>query len=300
MNERKSLFKHNLKNWFRSNPKFNPFTYTRIGFARVLTSSLRILPDFIIIGVEKGGTTSLYDYLIRHPSIISARTKEVHYFDTNYLGLWWYKAHFPTIFKKILFKVLKKKILTGEATPYYIFHPLAASRIFKDLPNVKLIVILRDPVDKAYSQYYDNRRKNQEELSFEDAIQKESERTQGEKEKIIKNPKYNSKNYWFFSYLSKGIYSEQLKHWFSIFPRKQFLILETIELQSNPQKVLNEVFSFLGIPKNQINIDEKKNVGKYEKMIPKTRSALENYFSSYNIELEELLDRKFSWTSNKF
>jgi len=233
--------------------------------------------------------------LIKHQSIMPSSTKEVHYFDMNYSGLWWYKSHFPTIFQKILLKICKRKVVTGEATPYYMFHPHAPHRIFQDLPNVKLIVIIRDPVDRAYSQYQDNLRKNQEVLSFEDAIQDESNRLKGERERIIKNPRCNSIPYWAYSYLSKGIYVEQLKNWFNIFPKEQFLILYTSKLQSEPQQILNNVFSFLGISNQIIKIDEKKNVGKYKQMNLETREFLEKYFSSHNKELEELLDRKIPW-----
>lgn len=294
MGEKLNVKKH-LRNWLLSNPRYNPYILSKIGLWRAFTSYFRILPDFIIIGAEKCGTTSLYDYLIKHPSIISSNTKEVHYFDTNYSGLWWYRSHFPTIFQKILLKIFEKKVVTGEATPYYMFHPLVPQRIFQDLPNVKLIVIIRDPVERSYSQYQDNLRKNQEELSFEDAIQNENNRLKGEKEKIIKNPKYNSTAYWAYSYLAKGRYAEQFKKWFSLFPREQFLILYTSKLQTEPQQVLNEVFAFLGISNQKIIVDEKKNVGKYDQMKPETRKILEKYFIPHNEELEKVLGRKNLW-----
>jgi hypothetical protein len=291
----KLFLNYNLKKWIRSKPRLNPYTYIRIGVWRFLTNRFRLLPDFIIIGVEKGGTTSLYDYIITHPCVVPSKTKEVHYFDTNYLGLWWYRSHFHSIFKKLWFKILKKKLITGEASPYYLFHPLSAKRIFKDLPKVKLIVILRNPIDRAFSHYQDNLKKNQEDYSFEDAIKNEKSRLKGEKEKMIENPRYNSRNYWLFSYLSKGIYYEQLEQWFKIFPKKQFLILETNQLKSNYQEVLNEVFNFLDIPTIEMGILDKKNVGKYEKMNQKTRKSLEDYFSLPNSRLEEILDRNFAW-----
>ena len=291
MKKEPNNFRNNIRHWLLSNPKHNPFVLLQLGFGRALTSPFRVLPDFIIIGAEKCGTTSLYDYLIKHPSIISSKTKEVHYFDTNYLGRWWYKAHFPTIFQKLF----KKKVITGEATPYYLFHPLTPNRIHEDLPNVKLIIIIRDPTERAFSQYQENLRKNKEELSFEDAIKCENDRLKGEKEKIIKNPKYQSISYWTYSYLSKGIYVEQFKIWFDLFPKNQILILFTSELQTDPQQTLHKVFSFLGLQNHEIKVDEKKNVGKYDPMNSETRKFLQEYFSPYNKKLEELINKKLPW-----
>ena len=156
-------------------------------------------------------------------------------------------------------------------------------------------MILRNPVDRAYSQYNDNKRKKMENLSFEEAIKKENERIKDEKEKIIKNPSYNSVAYWSYSYLAKGIYVNQLKEWFKIFPKNQFLILDNSELEKNPQNVLKKIFLFLGISDYPISFKDKKNVGKYREMNSETRKYLSNYFLPYNRQLESLLDKKFPW-----
>ena len=140
----------------------------------------RKLPDFLIVGVMKGGTTSLFRYLVRHPQVLPPFRKEIKYFDCNYInGQNWYQAHFP----------LKKKFvggskLTGEATPYYIFHPQAPMRIAEALPEAKIIILLRNPIDRAYSHYQHMVRVGREPLSFEEAIAAEPERLAGEAEKI--------------------------------------------------------------------------------------------------------------------
>jgi len=267
----------------------------RLGVFRVLTSPFRVFPDFIIIGTEKSGTTSLYDYMIQHPSIFAARTKEVHYFDINYVGEWWYKSHFPTVFKKNYFKRKNEKFVTGEATPYYLFHPLVPQRICQTLPKVKLIVILRNPIDRAYSLYHDNIRKKIENLSFEAAIKKEDERLKDEKEKILANSRYNSIIYWGYSYLTGGIYTQQLKTWFNFFHKNQFLILKTDDLQTNPNQVLNKTFSFLNVDNHEIQNLNTMNVGKYKPMETSTREFLHDYFYNYNKELENFLNMKFNW-----
>lgn len=145
-------------------------------------------PDFLIIGAQKGGTTSLYTYLCQHPRVVGASRIEVHFFDLAYdKGWWWYRSHFPVhVFRR------GERIVTGEASPYYIFHPLVPERVRKDLPNVKLVAILRNPVDRAYSHYQHVRRNGREPLSFEEAIEREPPRTEGEAEIISSDDEYQS------------------------------------------------------------------------------------------------------------
>ncbi len=116
---------------------------------RASTHSLRLMPDFIIIGAMRGGTTSLYSYLTEHPSIGSAYMKEIHFFDVFFnKGLYWYRSQFPSSVQKYYAEhVQKRSFITGEASPYYLFHPHAPKRIAKTLPQVKLIVLLRNPVN---------------------------------------------------------------------------------------------------------------------------------------------------------
>src|SRR4051812_46716716 len=144
----------------------------------------RASPDFIIIGVQKGGTSSLFEYLKQHPNIKTSVVKEVHYYDSDYKkGMKWYRSFFPLNEKN-------KKIIYGEASPYYFFHPLVPERIYKDNPNIKLILLLRDPVDRAYSHYQMERRKGREKLkSFEEAILKETERIQKGHDAIVNEKK---------------------------------------------------------------------------------------------------------------
>ena len=176
----------------------------------------RVLPDFLVIGVMKGGTTSFFNYLAQHPQINPPFRKEIKFFDIHYLqGLGWYRAHFPTRFK------MKSGMLTGEATPYYIFHPAAPERVAKVLPNVKLIALLRNPVDRAYSHYNHMLRVGREPLPFEEAITREAERLDGEAEKIVANLRYSTFKHLHYSYLARGRYIEQLEKWFALFPRER-------------------------------------------------------------------------------
>ena len=165
---------------------------------RVTTSPLRMMPDFIIIGTQKGGTTSLYRYLIDHPNIAPIYIKEPHYFDIHFhKGIGWYRSHFPTAVEKYYARhVEKHDLITGEASPYYLFHPRAPQRVAKTLPKAKLIILLRNPVDRAYSQYqHQLRQPGVEPLSFEEAIAYEEKRLAGEEEKILRDEKYDSFNH---------------------------------------------------------------------------------------------------------
>src|SRR5947209_7625266 len=199
---------------------------------RGITAPLRLLPDFLIIGTQRGGTTSLYHYLQAHSCLKPTTTKEVHFFDKKYRkGLLWYRGHFPLVWEKVYAqRVQKRAFVTGEASPAYLFHPHVHKRIAQVLPHVKLIVLLRNPVDRAYSQYYHSLELGLETRSFEEAIQDEVERTSQEREKILKDEHYQSYTYRHHSYLTRGIYVDQLQAWMRFFSREQFLILKSEDL----------------------------------------------------------------------
>ncbi len=156
---------------------------------RATTNPMRLMPDFIIIGAMRGGTTSLYSYLTEHPNIGPAYMKEVHFFDVYFhKGLPWYRAQFPsTVQKYYTERVQKQNFITGEASPYYLFHPHAPRRIARLLPHVKLIVQLRNPVSRAYSHYYHEVNGGHEKLSFAEAIDREEDRIGKETEKLARD-----------------------------------------------------------------------------------------------------------------
>lgn len=280
--------------------KFVLYSLYKQNLFSVLTSPIRILPDFIIIGAMRSGTSVLYNYIVTHPFIFPALRKEINFFSTlHYLGTNWYKSNFTLKFTKFIeCKIKRKKFVTGESTPYYLFHPLSARRIHDLLPNIKLIVILRNPIDRAYSHYHviKNSRdaRKPEKLSFDDAIKEEKKRLENEREKIISNPNYESPTHRRFSYISRGLYVDQLEEWMNFFPRNQFLILTNEDLDSKPIETCNKIFEFLGLPHYEINV-LKKNAGKYEKMKEQTRKFLVEYFKPYNARLSKFLGRDLNW-----
>lgn len=255
------------------------------------------MPNFIIVGVQRGGTTSLYEYLIQHPYVAPAFKKEIHFFDNNFRkGVFWYRAHFPFLLCKYSFNQRRKiDLVTGEATPYYFSHPHAPYRIFKVVPRVKIIILLRNPVDRAYSQYHHERKIGVETLSFEEAIEKEKQRLQGEAEKMLEDENYYSFNHQHYSYLSRGIYVDQIKVWMNLFSREQILILKSEDLYNDPPTIYNKVIKFLNLSPWELKEYRKYNVGHYQQMDVAVRKRLIDYFEPHNQKLYEYLGVNFGW-----
>jgi len=258
-----------------------------------ITASSRVLPDFIIIGTARSGTTSLFYNICEHPCVIPAAYDEIGFFDSNYhLGLNWYRSMFPT--KKHMEKVKKNTefAITGEDTPFYIWSPTVAKRILKIIPNVKLIVLFRNPVDRAYSNYHLGVRAGSENLSFEDAIQSELDR--------LKNSEIESdddvKKYTIpRSYIAKGFYSDQLKIWLKLFKSEQLLITSTEDFESNTENILNKIYDFLEIPQINLKNLEKHKVASYPPMKDETRKFLVDLYKTHNEKLFEMIGKDFDW-----
>ena len=258
-----------------------------------LTGPIRSLPDFIIIGTARSGSTSLYYNICQHPCVLSAAYDELGYFDSNFhLGLNWYRSLFPTLFSKWIVKQKKQFAITGEDTPFYIWNPLVAKRILKILPKIKLIVVLRNPVDRAYSNYHLGIRAGSENLSFEDAIQIELKKLN----EINDEFEHNVEKYTIpRSYIAKGFYANQLKIWLELFNSEQLIIISTEDLESNPQGTLDRIYDFLKIPKNHKLIPEKQKKASYPKMKNETREFLINLYKKNNAELFSMIGQKFDW-----
>jgi len=281
-----------------------------LGLYQIATSSLRMVPEFIIIGAQKSGTTSLYYYLVEHPHIISARRKELRFFDNNFMkGLAWYHGQFPFSIRRSYTQIVHKHdLITGEASPDYLFHAHASERVWSVLPQVKLIVLLRNPADRAYSHYRHQVARGRETLAFEKAITCEEERIRGERDKVEASETYYSYNYEHFSYLTRGIYVDFLQRWFNFFPREQFLILKSEDLYAHPAVVLQQTLRFLGVPeivpkslkeryKKYNNAENKRyiNFTPPNKLDPEFRQRLVEFYEPHNARLYELLRRDFGW-----
>lgn len=264
---------------------------------RYLTNRRRISPEFIIVGAQKAGTSSLYYYLSQHPQVVPAFNKEVHFFDLNMRrGMPWYRAHFP-LRDDILRRqqTLGKMVVTGEASPYYLFHPHAAKRIAETLPSIKLIVLLRNPVDRARSHYHDEIRRGHESLSFEAAVEQEPRRLEGEVERMLADEYYRSFSHSHHSYTSRGIYVDQLQVWDKYFSPDQFLILSSEDLFRDEQTSYFQVLRFLGLDSWEITDWRPKNTGAYTNTQSRVNKWLSSFFEPHNKRLYEYLGRDFGW-----
>ncbi len=258
----------------------------------------RLLPDFVIIGAAKAGTTSLYGWLSEHPFVAPASTKEVHYFDYNYFrGLDWYRGHFPLERERDAFAQQHgRPFLTGEASPSYISHYWAPERLARRLPNVKLLVAFRNPIDRAYSQFQMSRREDEEPFgSFDEAIAAEAERLAPERVRMLADRTYQSWPYGCWSYQDRSMYAEQLERWLKLFPREQFHFLSLEELSARPGETLDSVHEFLGLPPHRPENLPHLHAAKYDSLAPETRDRLEEVFRPHNQRLYEIVGRDFGW-----
>lgn len=266
------------------------------GYGRA-TVSLRPLPDFLIIGAQKAATTALYAYLRWHPGITGPSFKEVSFFDRHYArGPRWYRAHLPA--RPRLWAAKRRHgewPLVGEASPSYLFHPQAAERVAAIMPHAKLIAVLRNPVDRAFSHYQHEVALGREELSFEDGLDAEAERMHGERERMADDPSYFSHAWWNYTYAARGRYAEQLERWFSVFPREQLLVLISEELLQEPAESYARTLEFLGARPHGLSSFPRIFARDYGEMSPGTRERLEHEFAEPNRQLAELLGRDLPW-----
>lgn len=256
---------------------------------RLTTASDRALPDFIVIGAQKSGTTSLFNYLGLHPQIVPSVVKQVRYFDggldpstDNFeLGLDWYKSFFP-----LKEQLKENNAITGEASPMYLFYPMAADRIASILPEVKLIVVLRSPVERAISHYFHSIRAKAENVPILDALKLEEVRLK----ESIEACDYRSFPFTRHSYKSRGLYAEQLQRYLRVFERENMLVLEFDSLFSDVHNQLSRVFNFLGVD-DQFKIDDvkPKGVGNNKTAVDiEVRQYLNDFFHEPNRKIYDL------------
>jgi hypothetical protein len=240
------------------------------------TALWRPLPDFLIIGAQKAGTTALYAYLRWHPGITGPSWKEVSFFDRHYdRGERWYRGQFP---------LRARGRLVGEASPGYLFHPLAPARVKETVPDARLIALLRNPVDRALSQYHFEVALGREPLSFDEALDAEPERLRADPQA-----------WWDHGYVARGRYAEQLERWWLAFPREQLLVLTSEELAADPGRTYARVLAFLGVEPHELGDYPRVFEQRYDEMRPETRDRLEREFAEPNRRLYELLGRDLGW-----
>jgi Sulfotransferase domain len=261
-------------------------------FARV-TAGMRMLPDFVIVGAQRAGTTSLYKYLAQHPDVGRVRLgKGVHYFDTNAeRSMAWYRSHFPLDRAKVPF--LPGPHHVGEGAPYYMFHPECPRRIDAALPGVKVIAILRDPIERAHSQWVHETARGFEDLPFPDALRAEDERLAGE-EALLTPPEARSFSHQHHSYVARGQYAPQVQRLWDVFGQDRVLVLPSTRLFGDPARTYAETLSFLGLP-SFVATYEVHNARKYDKITPDEEAWLAERFADSNERLVEMLGPEFDF-----
>jgi hypothetical protein len=235
------------------------------------------MPDFVIVGGMRCGTTSLYDWLARHPLVAPATTKELRYFDVDHAkGQRWYRSHFPLV---------RGGRITGEASPYMLFYYVAPERASRELPHGKFIALLRNPVQRAISHYWFCRRMNLETESLDVAIGLEESRLAPEAESFRRGGK--APNHRWFSYAARGEYATQLKRWFEFVEPQRILVLESERLFSDPDTQAS-VTTWLGLPPSSesfLHVNRRNR----EDTDPSVVDRLERHFAPHNEELFDLL-----------
>jgi hypothetical protein len=250
---------------------------------RMMTSPLRRLPDVVIVGAQKGGTTSLYRYLCQHPSISGARTKEVHYFDNNHdRHPLWYRSNFD----------VEGPGVAVEATPKYLFHEVTLWRMSVLLPDVTVVALLREPVARAYSHYKHVQRRmgkwGTDHRSFPEAARAD---IQAASEKGGLGA--NSYKDIYHSYVRRGMYAPQVRRFKEVYG-DQMMVVRSRDLFAETQRVLGDIFDKIGVARVDVETENVHKSGQYEEGIP-IREELERFFRPHNEELYELLDVETWW-----
>jgi hypothetical protein len=265
--------------------------------AGALTAPLRVEPHFVMIGASRCGTTSLFRSLMDHPSIVRPTFhKGVNYFDLNYhRGPAWYRGHFPTRAAARLKTGWVVAPAVFEASGYYIFHPLAIERMAAELPRTRLVVMLRDPVERAYSAYQHEFSRGFETEPFERALDLEDERLEGEVERLRRDPTYESAAHRHHAYLRRGEYAGQLASVFAHFPRGQVHVMDSEAFFADPEREFGALVGFLGLPPSDRIGFKRYNAEPRKGMSSALQSRLERHFAPHNEQLVELLGRTPAW-----
>ena len=267
------------------------------------TAGARPLPEFLVIGAKRGGTTSFWNYLISHPSVLPIvpavqNLKSSHYFDLHYhRGEAYFRSHFATRWKRRRAERLTRgPAVAGEASPYYLFDHRVPRRVADLMPAVKAIVLLRDPVTRAYSHYWERVDQGVEPLSFRQALAAEPARTRTELERMDCDPYYYSRNHDWYSYRERGVYLPQLLAWHRALGAEQILVLRSEDFYRDPQAVLDSAVTWLGLSTARLQVGHRHNARPAPAMEGDVRDELAEYYRESNAALETFLGVQMGWT----
>lgn len=244
-------------------------------------------PNAIIIGAQKAGTTTLFDMLGQHPDVVLANFKEVHYFDVNYAkGMAWYKRNFPPQEGKVVL----------EASPYYLAHPAVPQRIYDNLPDCKIIVILRHPALRAYSHFkHEQRRGFETAASFQEAMALEAKRIEGAEAGLESGSIDKHFGHQHYSYLTRGLYFKQICRWLGLFPKKQMFFTSLEELIASPGPTMEKLSSFLGLSEFSYTLEASNPGGGKADLEEDVRERLRAYYQHDTNQLIEHFGIGHGW-----
>ena len=260
----------------------------------------RVLPELVLAGVQRSGTTALFEALYRLPTVERPRRgKGSHYFSYNYhLGWEWFQAQFPTRrWAEIVEARHGRPLFCFDACPYYLFHPFAVERMAQALPDVKVMVMLRDPVRRAESHFHHSVSHGHETLGFEQALAAERERLAREDERMQQDWTYWSHSHEHHSYVLKGMYADQLERLYRHYPHDQVMVVQSEAFYRDPDRILSRVTGWLGLPPVELNKSDDRNSHGYRPMDPAMRDQLVSVYRDPNERLYQLIGERYDWLS---
>lgn len=248
----------------------------------------RALPGILLVGAQRAGTTALHRSLAAHPAIKTPISKKgVHYFDVSYTkGLGWYLANFP---------IATPGTQAMETSPYYLFHPAVPARVANDLPDARIVVLVRDPVERTASHHHHEKARGYETLDLEAALDAEEERLSGAEDRLLADPFAVDLHHLHHAYLARSRYAEQLTRWHAKVRSSQVLVLDAHPLFAGSHDAMRELASFLDI--DIAGLPPLRRVNGYQRseLAPSVRHRLERYFEPHNKQLSGMLGRTLSW-----
>lgn len=262
------------------------------------TAPWRMTPSFILAGAQRCGTTSLFRALIDHPAILQpVHHKGINYFDVGYQHGWpWYQGHFPLrAWASVQATRAGEEIVTFDASGYYVYHPHVADRLAQDLPDVKVLVMLRDPVERAFSAYRHELARGFETETFERALELEDERVETELEHMLDEPTYNSFSHRHHSYRRRGQYAEQLTRLIDRVGVDRLLVVESHDFFSQPEREYARITEFLGLRPHLPSNFDRWNGRPGSGMSDATRDTLTAAYRVHDEALEAVIGGVPSW-----
>ncbi len=263
-----------------------------------LDAGSRTLPNFLVVGAQRSGTTSLFLYLLAHPIVFGPRrAKGVHYFDTHYRqSVDWYRSYFPR--RSTLERLAAETGMTpavGEGAPYYLFHPTIPDRIFELMPDCRILIVLREPLDRAVSHHAHEVRRGFESLGLVEALEAETERLAGEEERLIAEPAYVSRPHIHHAYIGRGQYADQVERYLDRFGSDQVLVLDSAALKEDPAGTVGRATDFLGIDAITDADYPLYNKRDRDPVDAELRARFGPLFDYSNARLRELVPGVLSW-----